>query len=433
MEDVFRMYAMSDGNPDAEPLELTPITKKTLTRTTKSKPPACSPPPMTMREWWKRPSSSSPKCPHPSRPKKAAKKAPQRKLPRKPRPRRRRRRLPRRRQESCGQEGSREKGCGQEGREEVRRKEKRWRKGRKGRSKKAAAKKSASKTTKRGKKLAVKKAAKKAPAKKAAAKKAPAKKAAKKAAAKKAAAEEGCQEEVTRQHEQQGKQKSPASRRAFLRLESASSRFSLPRRPAVDLLQVPALMGDVVLDEEAQRHRRIVADHALASSRLRGCGRPRPSESRAPLPTSRAASPRAGWHSRARRPRHPAHTSGRHIRRRWRRAQSAGGCWRPNPAVADDLLARPAAFAPGHVGELGGTASSARESHPVPRETSAQALSASHSLRAAACKSTAPFQGLASRSVQLTSSLRPARPAPLRSDATDPPWSTPSRSCRADR
>ena len=54
-------------------------------------------------------------------------------------------------------------------------------KGGKAAAKKSAAVKRAGKTTKRGKKLAVKKAAKKAPAKKAAAKKAPAKKAAKKA------------------------------------------------------------------------------------------------------------------------------------------------------------------------------------------------------------------------------------------------------------
>ena len=50
MDEVFKMYAMSDGNPDAEPAELDPITIEDFERTKRSKPPACLPPRTTTRE-----------------------------------------------------------------------------------------------------------------------------------------------------------------------------------------------------------------------------------------------------------------------------------------------------------------------------------------------------------------------------------------------
>ena len=56
MDEVFKMYAMSDGDDNTEPAEVDPITTKTwTTRTKKSKPPAYSPLPTTMRECLKRP------------------------------------------------------------------------------------------------------------------------------------------------------------------------------------------------------------------------------------------------------------------------------------------------------------------------------------------------------------------------------------------
>ena len=55
MEEVFRMYAMSDGDLDGEPQNWTPTTTKiSTTKTKKSKPPTCSLPQTTMRESWKR-------------------------------------------------------------------------------------------------------------------------------------------------------------------------------------------------------------------------------------------------------------------------------------------------------------------------------------------------------------------------------------------
>ena len=148
MEEVFRMYAMSDGNPNAEPAELDSdheedfeeddeVETSSILTSSDDDEVVAEETVIVVAE-----------VPAPqSRPRRRPQRSARRLRRRRPLPRRlqQRRLLPRRlaaeegsqqrrpRKEGCSQEGSREKGCGQEGRKEVRRKEEQhWREGRKG-------------------------------------------------------------------------------------------------------------------------------------------------------------------------------------------------------------------------------------------------------------------------------------------------------------
>jgi len=67
---------------------------------------------------------------------------------------------------------------------------------------------------------------------------------------------------------------------------------------------------------------------------LPGCGPPRPSESHAPSATSAAESPSFVRYNREQPPTRPARTSVPHRVPPWPCAQTAAGCWLPNPADA---------------------------------------------------------------------------------------------------
>ncbi len=98
MDEVIKMYAMNDGNPDVEPAELSADHDETWKRTTKLKPQTCLPPPTTTRELIEEGVIVVEAVPVPTRPRRRPqKRLPQRKLPRRLQRRRQpRKRLPQR-------------------------------------------------------------------------------------------------------------------------------------------------------------------------------------------------------------------------------------------------------------------------------------------------------------------------------------------------